>query len=118
LIEGIKVILACTVVNGCALLIADRVWRWHVARVLEQFRQTLARISILDFQATDNPQNESPGTSHEVASLTAKWFELERSKLREVNRRLCLLESASPTNQVDIRNALDGLAEVIDNHRA
>lgn len=109
---GIKVIAACTVANGVALLVADRLWNRYVAGVRKEFVSIIARVAALDFrQECDSPGKPS---GHEVVSLANQWWMTERQNLNAINGKLAALEAADTGDRNQIACALSELAAVVN----
>lgn len=107
-------IAACTVVNGAALLIADRLWIRHIDRALTPFRQTIARIAALDFRATDELAEEGIAANHEVVALAQAWLANERQPLENIDGKLAQLEAAPVSDRKSFAAALSALSCGLD----
>jgi hypothetical protein len=112
--EGFKVIAACTVVNGAALLIADRLWIRHIDRALTPFRQTIARVTALDFRAADELAEEGIAANHEVVALAQAWLAGERQPLENIDEKLAQLEATPVSDRKSFAAALSALSCVLD----
>lgn len=78
--EGLWIVLACSLINAIALVVADALWRHHADQVRSYLREQFAAMAALDLTlplAKAEPQ-------HETALLALRWRALERERWRAV----------------------------------
>ncbi|WP_426417203.1 hypothetical protein [Aestuariirhabdus sp. LZHN29] len=81
-------VVAMTVVNAIALLVAHLIWQNYVERVLLQFRAQLERMAELDFRLHSDLDSDL----HESVAMLARWLDAERAVATELRELVPLLD--------------------------
>ena len=92
-IEGLRVLGGMLALNVLALLAADRIWAWYVARIVEQLDRLMGASSALDFR----PQAPI-AYHHAVLEQAGGWREVELRRLRKLREDVQRLPEQLPAD--------------------